>query len=390
MRFCLALTFFACALSAQIDPAAAELRQKAADFNRSADSYSMEVQMTVQTDGPVKNSMEMPMSMKWSKPDKLRVESKSPVGTMTIVSDGKASFIYMTGSNQYIKREASFSPEMVMQMSGLNTNPTSNLKEKTQKVVRDESLVIDGRSVPCSVVETEYSGTTEVNGMKVKPGKTVSWLAKTNGMMLRMQSSSVVEASVFPTPLQTSIRMDVTKMTLGEKFPDSDFSFTPPTGAKEIQQMAGLTFANGKPEMLGKPLPALKLTTLDGKPFDIAQLKGKTVLLNFWTTWCGPCRSEIPDLKKLHSEWKDSDTVILGVDMDEDVDTVKRAINDLKINYPVVRAAGAENKEMGIHAYPTQVVIDPAGVILKYEIGRRTEEAFRMLVGGKKITAEIR
>ena len=390
MRFFPALLAAACVLSAQIDPAAEALLKKSADFTRSAGSYSMEMTMTVETSGPLKNSLEMPMSVKWSKPDKMFVESKSPVGTMTIVSDGKASYIYMGGANQYLRREAAFSPAMILQMSGMPGNLTSSLMQKSVQIVREEVVALEGRETPCFVVESEYAGVTELNGMKVRQGKTTMWLAKDTGNMLRMESSSMMESPVFPKPVETRIRLDVNKMRLGETFSPKDFTFTPPPGAREIQQMAGFTLANGRPELIGKPLPPLQLTSLDGKPFDIAQFKGKTVLLNFWATWCGPCRAEIPDLKKLHTEWRDSDIVLIGVDVDEDASTVEGAINDLKINYPVVLAKIAENKEIGVHAYPTQVVVDPNGNILKYEVGKRSAEQFEALVGFKKATAEIR
>ena len=70
----------------------------------------------------------------------------------------------------------------------------------------------------------------------------------------------------------------------------------------------------------GRPAPALKLADLDGKPGDLAELKGKVVVVNFWATWCPPCRREMPSLERLRKALPE--VVVLAVDVGEDVDTV--------------------------------------------------------------------
>src|SRR5215470_2810979 len=84
--------------------------------------------------------------------------------------------------------------------------------------------------------------------------------------------------------------------------------------------------------------PAFKVDTLDGKPLTLADYKSKVILLNFWATWCGPCRSEIPDLVELQNKYKDQLQIIGLVVDDDDEDAVKRFAEKYGINYPIAIA----------------------------------------------------
>ena len=115
--------------------------------------------------------------------------------------------------------------------------------------------------------------------------------------------------------------------------------------------------------------PEFALTSLDGKPVTIAGAHGKVVLLNFWATWCGPCRAEIPDLIELQTKYKDALQIIgLTVD-DDDAETVKRVVAETGINYPVaMTSTDVRMKYGGIAALPTSFLLDNQGrVVQKHE-----------------------
>src|SRR5436309_4647729 len=117
------------------------------------------------------------------------------------------------------------------------------------------------------------------------------------------------------------------------------------------------------------PAPEFNLTGLDGKPVTLADSKGKVILLNFWATWCGPCRAEIPDLIELQTKYKDALQIIgLTVD-DDDAETVKRVVAETGINYPVaMTSTDVRMKYGGIAALPTSFVLDNQGrVVQKHE-----------------------
>jgi thiol-disulfide isomerase/thioredoxin len=120
-----------------------------------------------------------------------------------------------------------------------------------------------------------------------------------------------------------------------------------------------------------KPIPELTMTTLDGKTITSKDLAGKVVIVNFWATWCAPCRAEIPDLVKLQTQYKDH-LVIIGVLSEDDPGPhVSRFAADYKINYPIV----PETKELaaafpGIYALPTTFMVGPDGMMMQKHIGQ--------------------
>jgi thiol-disulfide isomerase/thioredoxin len=115
--------------------------------------------------------------------------------------------------------------------------------------------------------------------------------------------------------------------------------------------------------------PEFKLTDLGGRPLTIADAHGKVVLLNFWATWCGPCRAEIPDLIELQTKYRDALQIIgLTVD-DDDAETVRRVVAETGINYPVaMTSTDVRMKYGGIAALPTSFLLDSQGrVVQKHE-----------------------
>jgi thiol-disulfide isomerase/thioredoxin len=120
------------------------------------------------------------------------------------------------------------------------------------------------------------------------------------------------------------------------------------------------------------PAPEFKLNTLDGKPVSLGDYKSKVVLLNFWATWCGPCRAEIPDLVELQTKYKDQLQVIGLVVDDDDRDAIKNFAMKYGINYPVAIATDALRLEYGgIPALPTSFVLDHEGRVVQKHEGLR-------------------
>jgi thiol-disulfide isomerase/thioredoxin len=134
------------------------------------------------------------------------------------------------------------------------------------------------------------------------------------------------------------------------------------------------------------PAPAFKVSTLDGKPLSLADYKSKVILLNFWATWCGPCRAEVPDLVELQDKYKDQLQVIGLVVDDDDEDAVKKFAAKYGINYPVAMATDEVRTEYGgIPALPTSFVLDEEGRVVQKHEGLRDpvlyEVEIRSLLG---------
>lgn len=120
-----------------------------------------------------------------------------------------------------------------------------------------------------------------------------------------------------------------------------------------------------------KPAPGWELQDLDGKTVRSSDFKGQVVVLDFWATWCPPCRAEIPGFVELQKKYQAQGLVVIGVSVDQaGSDTVKPFAKKLGINYPVVLAdAKIDAAYGGIDALPTTFIIDRAGRIVKQHVG---------------------
>lgn len=117
----------------------------------------------------------------------------------------------------------------------------------------------------------------------------------------------------------------------------------------------------------GVAAPELTLTTIDGKSVTLSELKGKRVVIDFWATWCGPCREEIPHFLKLQEEHPD-DLVIIGIS-DEEATAVKAFADEHKITYLMVATTDLPAPFDQIESYPTTFFIDRQGVIQDILVG---------------------
>jgi cytochrome c biogenesis protein CcmG/thiol:disulfide interchange protein DsbE len=141
----------------------------------------------------------------------------------------------------------------------------------------------------------------------------------------------------------------------------------------------------GAPEFVsplkGKPAPAFTLEDLSGKKVSLASYKGKAVLINFWATWCGPCKIETPWLVELRNQYAAQGFEILGVSTDDlDRDDLKLFANEkkdiqksaeqLKIDYPVLIDGATLSKPYdGLDAMPTSYFVDRKGTVVAVQLG---------------------
>ncbi|MEY3212787.1 MAG: hypothetical protein RIT28_3268 [Pseudomonadota bacterium] len=121
---------------------------------------------------------------------------------------------------------------------------------------------------------------------------------------------------------------------------------------------------------LPEEAPDFALKTLSGEPVSLSSLRGKTVVLNFWATWCGPCRTEIPWFSKFATE--NPDVVVLGIATDGTEDELRAATAQLGITYPVLRSDSATQRAYGVNTIPTTVVVEPDGSVGTVHVGLMT------------------
>jgi len=134
---------------------------------------------------------------------------------------------------------------------------------------------------------------------------------------------------------------------------------------------------------LKKAAPEWQLNDVDGKPVKLSDFKGKVVILDFWATWCPPCRAEIPGFVAIQKKYADKGFTMVGVSLDEQgPSVVKSFMHNFGMNYPVVMA----NQKIvldygGITAIPTTFVIDRQGNVVTAYQGAMDQATFESVIG---------
>jgi cytochrome c biogenesis protein CcmG/thiol:disulfide interchange protein DsbE len=133
-----------------------------------------------------------------------------------------------------------------------------------------------------------------------------------------------------------------------------------------------------KPEKDRKPAPDFALKDTDGKTVKLSDYKGKVVLLDFWATWCGPCKIEIPWFMDFERKFKDRSFSVLGVAMDDEGwEAVKPFLQNLSVNYRVVMGNDFTAQSYGgVDALPTTFLIDREGRVAAVHVGLAGRKQF--------------
>jgi thiol-disulfide isomerase/thioredoxin len=152
--------------------------------------------------------------------------------------------------------------------------------------------------------------------------------------------------------------------------------------------VTGKAADNAIPSELGKDLrgqmaPDFSLTTLDGRKVKLSDLRGKTVMVNFWATYCGPCRLEMPWFDEFGKKYAGDQLVVLGLDDEEGVtkDDVAKAAKRAGVTYPILMADDKTEKAYGLGDYlPVTFYIDAKGTVVAQTPGAPTKDEVEALI----------
>jgi peroxiredoxin len=126
----------------------------------------------------------------------------------------------------------------------------------------------------------------------------------------------------------------------------------------------------------GAKMPEIGLKDLSGKPVNAASLAGKVVVIDFWATWCAPCREELPVLQKLYKKYGAQGLVVVGVSVDKDADNIKQFMQKMPLSFPIVHdAAHAVSGKYAPPRMPSSYIVDRKGIVRYVHGGYRAEDA---------------
>jgi thiol-disulfide isomerase/thioredoxin len=361
---------------AEPQPDARELLLHSADAIKKYSSYQIHSLSIIETRGGTNTRMQMPATISVRRPDRMRIESETDAAAMTVVSDGSHTYVYLDQQKKYIKRAATSSPESALGENGVLKNlPDIANSMKSVEITGEKTMEIDDQKYECWVVEAHYDTIKlPAQQLTILDAVQTSWISKALGLTLQNSFTARLLIGTLPEPVVMTQATTTVGISLNEDLPDSLFVFTPPTGATQTADwtLPGIT----KPDVEGKPAPTLK-----GAP----PTQGKVVLLDFWTSWCGPCKREFPIIEKLQKEFRSQGLIVLGVNVGEDKETVDKT----HLTYPSLQLDADDEalKSLSVHAYPTLVLIDRTGKVALYDIGAKTEASLRAALAKTGIKA---
>jgi thiol-disulfide isomerase/thioredoxin len=358
-------------------PDAREVLEKMVAVYQNAKSYADQGQVRLQAVvGGKEIDSTAPFSLAIERPNKLRMEAYDA----RIVCDGREMFASVKFiPNQVMRKPApakasikalltdpqlaqawtqGFGGAMPQALLLLGEKPMDNLMRDAERVVSLEPGVIGGRE--CYRVQFQRPD-----------GTAVFWIDRENHILRRVSlpTDAIRQGmSNEGTVENISLTADFIGAELDVPISADAFRFDVPADARVSKYFLPpvMTF-------LGKKTPPLKFQDLNGKSVDISTLAGKVVVLDFWATWCGPCRMSLPNLDKVYQQFKDNPNVAFyAVSVDEqkmENKALQDKLAEWKVSVPPLRDPDRSAEALQFEGIPTLLVIDGTGVVQHCEMG---------------------
>jgi peroxiredoxin len=147
--------------------------------------------------------------------------------------------------------------------------------------------------------------------------------------------------------------------------------------------------ANGHAVAISDAAPDFTLKSLEGSNLRLDEYRGQVVLLNFWASWCGPCRQEMPLLDRLHHRYEDTGFAVIGVNVEGDAAPAQGIVDQTQVTFPILIDDGQKVSEMyNLQAMPSTVVIDRDGVVRYIHLGYKPGDEAKYVEVVKELIRE--
>jgi thiol-disulfide isomerase/thioredoxin len=237
-----------------------------------------------------------------------------------------------------------------------------------------ETLTVSGRAVPCRVILVNYIPGPD--SLKVMSAPRKLWVDPVSGLMLKTEVHRTLIALPAGQDLSWTEATVWDRVSLDPAQPDSAFRFHAPESARRVSAFEPPQ--PKRPSLAASPARDFTLDDLKGASHKLSAQKGKVVLLDFWATWCGPCRLELPSVAHLAGELGPKGLVVWGVNVNEPKERVQQFLQTNHYTFPVLLDVGGGVAGMyGASSIPTLVVVDKKGTVSDYFVGVQQEETIR-------------
>ena len=290
--------------------------------------------------------------------DQWREKSSSGSGEYIRIFDGKDVLTMEEGGGEYLRRKRASKEDELPSVYNLGTPDLSKLKEAERR-----PCAIPGNDHVCVVLDgplkrsTRYMSPTVT--YQVLDGNARNMFDVETGLLIASRTVEAIDNG------RVAYQLDVTRILKRISYgapPDISLFKLPSTDLREVKELSRWNAAKMKKELTGKVAPELTVTDLRGEAVALSALKGRTVLLDFWTTWCPPCRADAPSLDKLHKKYGDKELTIVGISVSEEREIVEKFLKEHPHDFPVVLTTENEMpRPYQVGVFPTYIVVNQDG-----------------------------
>jgi DsbE subfamily thiol:disulfide oxidoreductase len=316
-------------------------------------------------------------------PGRSRFEADTPSDRMVFVHSADSTFTWSTAFGQYSVAPRTVLPAAADGLPAVDPNAAhpfagyARLADHvtTATLVGADTATVNGKTVPTWVIDVAYDSTVVPTGAAVRPKR----LAIDQKSYVVVRDETVLERShpSLDKPIHIEQRARYDGVSWNAAPPDSLFAFAVPMGTARVIRVGpqGAVTEEQPSALQGKPADDFTLSDLKGVKRALSAHKGSVVLLDFWATWCGPCRREMPIIASLHQRFAKKGLVVYGVNCSESHAKAKAFVEKYGYTFPMLLDKdGSVQTRYQISAIPTVFVVDRKGTIRAHLVGGRSEE----------------
>jgi peroxiredoxin len=353
----------------QLDEATQKALDKVKSSFQGVQSYEYSAQTSIKVDAQgMKQDSTTAFKVAVKRPNKFVIEATGGrMDGLTLLSDGKNFYLYSAQEKAYSKQDA---PERLSKLAEEGYIPSDPLLGFVTAFVEDDPVapILEG------VTSGKFAGKEAVDKAETERMHFVLsdmewdlWVGAGEKPLPVRLKPDVSKSLAQQDPQMGAVKVDMNvtyaDWSLGKDVPDERFVFKPAEGSQEMVEP--------KSPLEGQVAPTFSADMLDGKKMDLAQHKGKdVVILDFWATYCQPCRILMPMLDKVVKEFKGKNVAYYAVNGSEDAATIRPFMENIGLDVPVVLDADSSiSQKYQVEGIPMVVIVGKDGVIRNVQVG---------------------
>lgn len=345
------------------------LRQVAADYT-SATDYSGTLAVTqrvVRDAGTTTHTVNV--TFRLMRPNKLHARLEVDGTEWLFVCDGRTYWTYFPATGKYLAEDA---PATLEELSsdGHLARMLLGMRPVTFGLFdRDPYATLTADAESVEFVGSEQLAQEPVNHVVLHTGRGSMdlWVTREEPRIVRARLNpwKLVAEAIARQPDLKEVVIEMRYERDGPELPEGAFAFEPPEGARRAENLPALLDLTGA-QMRDFTLEGLA----EGTTWHLADHKGKVIILDFWASWCGPCRAELPELQKIYNDYKHRDFLLLAVNVGEGREKAAAFLEQMRLDVPVaLDTQGAVFGSYSATSLPTLLLIGKDGTIEAVHVG---------------------